>query len=126
MKRVIIALSMLIFAAASAFIFTMLLSRNITAISADVSRLGAVSQTATHDTIVNETDIIITKWNKTQKFLKVFTVHESLNEINRNILLLGEISADGNRERLYEKCREICIMLSVFQDDEKASAENIF
>lgn len=126
MKRVIIAVSMLAFAVTAAFVFTFLLTKNITSISADIFHLGSVSQTATDEEISNEADYIISKWNKTQKFLKVITVHENLNAINQNILSLDDISADGNRKELYEKCREICIMLSVFADDERITGENIF
>ena len=126
MKRVIIAVSMLAFAVTAAFVFTFMLTDNINSISADISHLGEVSKTATAYEISTETDKIINRWNKTQKFLKVISVHESLNAINQNILSLGDISANGNREQLYEKCREICAMLSVFSDDEKITAENIF
>lgn len=125
MKRVIIALSMLAFAITAAFVFTFLLTQNIASISADVSHLGSVSQSASDARIITETRDIITKWNKTQKILKIITVHENLNAINQSILSLNEISASGNRDLLCEKCREICIMLSVFVDDEKASGENI-
>ena len=126
MKRVIIAVSMLAFAVTAAFVFTIVLTKNITSISADILHLSSVAQTATHEEICSEADSIISEWNKTQKFLKVISVHESLNAINQNILSLSDISANGNREQLYEKCREICAMLSVFSDDEKITAENIF
>ncbi len=126
MKRVIIALSMLAFAITAAFAFTFLLTQNIASISEDISHLGSVSQSASNEHITAETRDIIEKWNKTQKILKIITVHENLNTINQNILSLSKISESGNRDLLCEKCRDICIMLSVFVDDEKASAENVF
>lgn len=126
MKRVIVALSMLAFAVTVSFLFTFIMTENIAEISAEVSHLGTVSQTASDEEITAETNRIIEKWSKTQKFLKIITVHDSLNVINQNILSLKEISTDGNRELLCEKCNEICNMLSVFADDEKTSGENVF
>lgn len=126
MKRVIVALSLLAFAIVSAFVFTIILTDSINSVSADISHLGAVSLTASEKEIVDETRYIISKWNSTQKLLKIITVHENLNEINKNINSLDDISLTGNRELLCEKCNEICIMLSVFENDEIISAENIF
>lgn len=126
MKRVIVALSLLAFAIVSAFVFTFILTDNINSVSAEISHLGAVSQTASEKEIIDETRNIISKWNSTQKFLKVIAVHENLNEINKIINSLDDISLSGNRELLSEKCNEICVMLSVFENDERISVENIF
>ncbi len=126
MKRVIVALSLLAFAVVSAFVFTKILIDNINSVSADVSHLGSVSQTASEKELVDETRAIISKWNNTQKFLKIISVHEDLNEINKSINSLDNISTAGNRELLCEKCNEIRIMLSIFESDERISVENIF
>ena len=126
MKRVIVALSMLAFAFASSFFFAYLLNKNISGFTAEVSHLASVSQTASIDEINTEAKQIIEKWNKTQKFLKIITVHENLNVLTENIRSLDGISASGNRDYLNEKCNEICIMLSVFADDEKSAGENVF
>ena len=126
MKRVIIALSMLIFAFTASFIFTDLLTNKISKISDDISHLEQVSASASPEEINAETQAIIEKWNKTQKFLKIITVHENLNVITENIRSLEDISAQGNRDLLGEKCREIRVMLSVFVNDEKTAFENVF
>lgn len=126
MKRVFVALSLLAFAIVSAFVFTFILTDNINSISDDVSHLGSVSQTASDNEIIKETQNIITRWNSTQKFLKIIAVHDNLNAISQNINALEEISASGNRELLCEKCNEICIMLSVFENDEKITLGNVF
>ena len=126
MKRVIVALTMLAFAFTASFLFTDLLTKNIASISADVSHLKSVSESASNEEITAEAHSIIKKWSKTQKILKFITVHDTLNDINQNILSLKDISAEGNRELLCDKCNEICNMLSIFADDEKASGENVF
>lgn len=126
MKRVIVALSLLAFAVVSAFVLTKILIENINSVSADVSHLGSVSQTASDKEIIEETRDIIRKWNGTHRFLKLIAVHENLNEINKSINSLDDISAAGNRELLCEKCNEICVMLSIFEDDEKTTFGNVF
>lgn len=126
MKRVIVALSLLAFAVVSAFVFTKILIDNINSVSADVSHLGSVSQTASEKELIDETRAVIAKWNNAQKFLKIISVHENLTEINRTINSLDDISSSGNRELLCEKCNEIRVMLSIFESDERISVENIF
>lgn len=116
MKRIVIAIVMLIFAISvstlSAYLFNM-----------KVSEIGnSVKSISIHPDkkIIGET---ISDWEDSKPFFKIVTVHESVNEIDGCFSALER--ADDEKE-IRDICSEIMILLKIMDESEKASTENIF
>ncbi len=116
MKRVVIAIVMLIFAVSistlSAYLFDKKINQLIT--SVESIRLQPDSEK------IND---VITDWASAKSFFKFVTVHETVNEIEISFNSL-KIATDDNS--IKEICSEIIILLDILEKSESSSAENIF
>lgn len=126
MKRVIIAFSMLSFAVLIAVFSAVILNKNIARISEDIKNLYTKADTVETTEITDEANEIITKWNKTEKVLKLITVSDKLSYLSESIHSLNHITQSGDKEKLKEKCQEISVMLNAFLSSEETAVENIF
>ncbi|MBR2869176.1 MAG: DUF4363 family protein [Clostridia bacterium] len=114
MKRVVIALVMLIFAVSITSWSAHILDNKID------SLINLISRTTSEDSI----DELIAEWESVKKFLKIITVHNTVDEIDIKFTALKGIINDKNEA---DKTRsELIFLLKLLAKSEKAAFENIF
>jgi hypothetical protein len=114
LKRVIIALVMLIFAISITTWSAHILDNKI------ASLVNSINRTTNEDSI----DDLLAEWESAKKFFKIITVHNKVDEIDIKIIAFKGIINNRNEA---EKLRsEIIFLLKSLNKSEKASFENIF
>lgn len=125
MKRIIIAFAMLSFAITAAILCAVILDKNISELSTEINELYTKAEEENNDEIRITADKILDKWSKTEKFLKIVTMHDKINELSKSFLALKHFSQTQNIEEIKQTCAEISVMLNILLSSEKAELSNI-
>ncbi len=116
MKRVVIAIIMLLFAISISSLNAYLINKKIISIENSV------------EIIYNKPDRkkirqITDEWNNSKSFLKFVTVHEIVNDLD---ILFASLEIEENNESIKDLCNEIITTLNFLKNSEKLLPENIF
>lgn len=125
MKRIIIAFAMLSFAITAAILCAVILDKNISELSTEIDKLYTKAEEENNAEIRIAADKILDKWSKTEKFLKIVTMHDKINELSKSFLALKHFSQTQNIEEIKQTCAEISVMLNILLSSEEAELSNI-
>ena len=125
MKRIIIAFAMLSFAITAAILCAVILDKNISELSTEIDKLYTKAEEENNAEIRITADNILDKWSKTEKFLKIVTMHDKINELSKSFLALKHFSQTQNIEEIKQTCAEISVMLNILLSSEEAELSNI-
>lgn len=125
MKRIIIAFAMLSFAITAAILCAVILDKNISELSTEIDKLYTKAEEENNAEIRITADKILDKWSKTEKFLKIVTMHDKINELSKSFLALKHFSQTQNIEEIKQTCAEISVMLNILLSSEEAELSNI-
>lgn len=125
MKRIIIAFAMLSFAITAAILCAVILDKNISELSTEIDKLYTKAEEENNAEIRITADKIFDKWSKTEKFLKIVTMHDKINELSKSFLALKHFSQTQNIEEIKQTCAEISVMLNILLSSEEAELSNI-
>lgn len=116
MKRIIIAILMLIFAVSVSTVSAYFFDKRITELGNSIEKIYNQPNKENISKIIYE-------WKSAKLFLKFVTVHETVNEIEICFASLEDSDSDDS---VREVCSEIKTLLKILDESEKASPENIF
>lgn len=125
MKRIIIAFAMLSFAITAAILCSVILDKNISELSTEIDKLYTKAEEENNTEIRITADKILDKWSKTEKFLKIVTMHDKINELSKSFLALKHFSQTQNIEEIKQTCAEISVMLNILLSSEETELSNI-
>ncbi len=125
MKRIIIAFAMLSFAITAAILCAVILDKNISELSTEIDKLYTKAEEENNAEIRITADKILDKWSKTEKFLKIVTMHDKINELSKSFLALKHFSQTQNIEEIKQTCAEISVMLNILLSSEETELSNI-
>ncbi len=126
MRRVMIAFFMLAAAVIGICIITVISDSKMKALDNQITELYNNAESYSEKEINSEINKLLTDWNKTQKFLKFFTVHEKILPLDENIRELEETAKSYDISEIKKQCARIKIILETVYTSEKPFAENIF
>ena len=116
MKRIIIAIVMLIFAICVSTLSAYFFDKKVTEFSNAVENI----YNKPNKEKIAET---VSDWQSAEAFFKFITVHETVNEIG---IAFASLERSDESNAVKEICSELITLLKILDDSEKASAENIF
>lgn len=125
MKRVIIAFALLSFAIAAAILCAVMLDKNISELSAEIDALYTKADELNNAELKESSERILNKWNKTEKFLKIVTVHNKINDLSKSFLSLKHFSETENIDEIKKTCSEISVMLRILLSSEETELSNL-
>ncbi len=125
MKRLIIAIVMLIFAVTVASTASIILDKNVKSIITDIQDLQNSLDKNDIQQTKAQTEAILKKWIKAEKTLKLIAMQDKILPLTEKFNhLANSYSSDVNE--LNKNLKEISVMLEIFISTERAVFENIF
>ena len=125
MKRLIIAIVMMIFAVTVASITSITLNRNVKSIISDIQQFQDNLDIKNKQQTKIQTESILKKWFKTEKSLKFVVMQDKIAPLTEKFNHIKNLNSSDKKE-LIENLREITEMLEIFISTEKPVIENIF
>lgn len=125
MKRLIIAIVMMIFAVTVASITSITLDRNVKSIISDIQQLQDNLDIKNKQQTKIQTESILKKWFKTEESLKFVVMQDKIAPLTEKFNHIKNLNSSDEKE-LIENLNEITEMLEIFISTEKPVIENIF
>lgn len=125
MKKLAIAVAMLITAIGIAVWSGIIFKNEMAALSASLEGLLDISESCDDDTLAEETEKTIAVWNDASKALHALVMHDAMNEVEQSITALPELLRHGGREEFRTKCIEALSQIQNLVSAEQLSWENV-
>ena len=125
MKRIITAFIMLSLAITVATVSSVMLDQNIKSIISDIIDIRENIDNYNTNKIEMKKEMILNKWLKTEKTLKLISVQDKISPITEKLKELN-FTDITNKNEIVKLLNEITILLEMFLSSEEIILNNIF
>lgn len=125
MKRVIIAVVMVIFLIILATASDLIITKQMKAVYNETKNLIENSESLSDKEIITQSKVIIKKWKKAEKPLHYFDSHDKYEEINKHFGLLELNVKNGNADEITKLIKEISNLIGNYIENRKINLHNV-
>ncbi len=123
MKKLAIAVAMLITAIGIAVWSGIIFKNEMAALSSSLEGLLDISESCDDEVLAEEKTIAV--WNDASKALHALVMHDAMNEVEQSITALPDLLRHGGREEFRTKCIEALSQIQNLASAERLSWENV-
>lgn len=125
MKKLAIAVAMLVAAVGIAVWSGITFNREMSSLTAALENLLEISEDCDDQTLDKETAKALAVWGEASKALHALVMHDAMNEVEQSITALPDILRHGGRDEFRIKCIEALSQIQNLVNAERLSWENV-